>query len=157
MNQGEAGTEPEPATVSWSVLPFRDKGVKAVLLVAVFATVTVVIQKVFRSPLFDVLALLLLFYSTRSFWLPVRYSLSFQALSVDTAERKLVYNWRSFRSFQMPGGALVLLAADASPDRAEAEAGSEGKARRLVIPVPPVLEQDVVRYIRGKTQLVERP
>ena len=141
----------EERAVEWTWSQWHADPKKTVLLLAACAMIDFFVHMAFRSMLFDVLALVALFYGTRFYWLPTRYRLEYEGVRIGEVGRRLLFRWERFEGFERRDGRIVL--------HCPAGSGSDGrnKKERLVLPVPVERESEAIEYLREQTGLVESP
>jgi hypothetical protein len=105
-NPGTLESHPLPK-VSWSVFRARENVAKTVLVgisIAVFLTFTLW----FFGILLALVALLVLFAALHTYFLPIRYTLAHDGITVDKRIFSHTYPWDQFRAYFRTSGGVVI-------------------------------------------------
>jgi hypothetical protein len=95
-------------SLSWTSWPMLRSPVRAVLAVLFIAIMAWTIQSVFRTTYFTVVAVLLVWGQVAGFFLPTRYELTEERLTVRGLLGRREKDWRDFRSYYVDPDGLLL-------------------------------------------------
>ncbi len=94
--------------LAWTAWPMRRSPVRAGLGIAFIALVAWTLQSWLGTPYFTIIAVLLLWGQVASFYLPTRYRLTEEGVSVRGAVARRERPWSDFRSFFVDHDGVLL-------------------------------------------------
>ena len=95
-------------SLSWTSWPMLRSPIRAVLAVAFVVLMAWTIQAMFRTTYFTVVAVLLVWGQVAGFFMPTRFSLTGDGVSVRGLVSRREKDWSEFRSYYVDRGGVLL-------------------------------------------------